>query len=152
MESRISAIFGQHDAKTLAQLEDVAGRAERAALMADGHVGYVMPIGGVAAYDNRASVVGVGFDIACGNCAIATDIHLDDFARRDIGGIASEIQQTISFGIGRTNDARDSPADHPLFESAEWSALPRGANAAALKKKARQQLGTVGSGNHYVDV
>ncbi len=44
--------------------------------MADGHVGYVMPIGGVAAYDNKASVVGVGFDIACGNAAIRTNLKL----------------------------------------------------------------------------
>jgi len=39
------AAFGEHDDKTLAQLADVAGRAEKAALMADGHLGYVMPIG-----------------------------------------------------------------------------------------------------------
>ena len=43
-------IFGQHDENTLRQLQDVASRAERVALMADGHVGYIMPIGGVAAY------------------------------------------------------------------------------------------------------
>ncbi|MFL5578232.1 MAG: RtcB family protein, partial [Gemmatimonadaceae bacterium] len=60
-------IFGSHDAATLAQLADVASRARAAALMADGHVGYVMPIGGVAAYRGQVSVVGVGFDIACGN-------------------------------------------------------------------------------------
>ena len=42
-------IFGTHDEATIRQLEDVASRAERAALMADGHLGYVMPIGGVAA-------------------------------------------------------------------------------------------------------
>ena len=42
-------IFGQHEPNTLAQLADVASRARRAALMADGHLGYVMPIGGVAA-------------------------------------------------------------------------------------------------------
>jgi len=57
-------IFGTHEPQTLAQLRDVASRAERAALMADGHLGYVMPIGGVAAYRNQVSVVGVGFDIA----------------------------------------------------------------------------------------
>ena len=66
-------IFGQHDANTLAQFHDVSSRAVRAALMADGHLGYVMPIGGVAAYRGRVSVVGVGFDIACGNAAILTD-------------------------------------------------------------------------------
>ena len=54
------AIFGAHDERTLAQLADVASRARRAALMADGHLGYVMPIGGVAAYRNQTSVVGVG--------------------------------------------------------------------------------------------
>ena len=58
-------IFGEHDENTLAQLRDVASRAQKAALMADGHLGYVMPIGGVAAYDRQVSVVGVGFDIAC---------------------------------------------------------------------------------------
>ena len=60
------------------QLDDVASRAERAALMADGHLGYVMPIGGVAAYRDRVSVVGVGFDIACGNAAVRTDLTLTD--------------------------------------------------------------------------
>ena len=72
-------IFGQHDDKTLAQLADVERRATRVALMADGHLGYVMPIGGVAAYDQKVSVVGVGFDIACGNCAIRTDLTLEQF-------------------------------------------------------------------------
>jgi len=52
------AIFGEHEPNTLAQLYDVASRAERAALMADGHLGYVMPIGGVAAYTEQVSVVG----------------------------------------------------------------------------------------------
>src|SRR2546422_4269763 len=47
-------IFGSHESNTLDQLRDVASRAERAALMADGHLGYVMPIGGVAAYRNRS--------------------------------------------------------------------------------------------------
>jgi len=69
-------IFGTHDEQTLRQYRDVASRAACAALMADGHLGYVMPIGGVAAYDNRVSVVGVGFDIACGNAAIRTDLHV----------------------------------------------------------------------------
>ncbi len=54
------AVFGQHEPNTLTQLEDVASRAARAALMADGHLGYVMPIGGVAAYRDQVSVVGVG--------------------------------------------------------------------------------------------
>ena len=57
-------IFGTHDENTQVQLANVAERARKVALMADGHVGYVMPIGGVAGYANEVSVVGVGFDIA----------------------------------------------------------------------------------------
>ena len=53
-------IFGTHAPQTLAQLTDVASRAVRVALMADGHVGFTMPIGGVAAYREQVSVVGVG--------------------------------------------------------------------------------------------
>src|SRR5919199_3362412 len=73
-------IFGQHDEQTIAQLQNVRERAVDAALMADGHVGFVMPIGGVAAYDNKVSAVAPGFDIACGNCAIRTDMKLEDLA------------------------------------------------------------------------
>src|SRR5213082_1346124 len=109
-------IFGSHESNTLEQLRDVASRAERAALMADGHVGYVMPIGGVAAYRDRVSVVGVGFDIACGNAAIRTNRRLDEYARRDLELLADEIQRTISFGMGRNNRADDAPTDHALFE------------------------------------
>ena len=53
-------IFGTHDEKTVVQFNHVRERAVDAALMADGHVGYVMPIGGVAAYHDQISVVGVG--------------------------------------------------------------------------------------------
>jgi tRNA-splicing ligase RtcB len=147
------AVFGDHEPSTLAQLQDVASRAERAALMADGHLGYVMPIGGVAAYRNQVSVVGVGFDIACGNAAIRTDLSLPRATSltRHIDDTADAIQEAISFGIGRRNRSDDAPADHPLFESAAWGALPHHARNE-LRDKARAQLGTVGSGNHYVDI
>jgi tRNA-splicing ligase RtcB len=145
------AVFGTHDEKTLVQLRDVASRAERVALMADGHMGYVMPIGGVAAYRDKVSVVGVGFDIACGNAAILTDRAIDDYTREDLERIASEIQRTVSFGMGRNNVSHDAPRADDLFEDAAWSALPQHVHRE-LKEKARSQLGTVGSGNHYVDV
>src|SRR5882672_3515785 len=148
MQMHETAVFGEHEPNTLAQLKDVASRAERTALMADGHLGYVMPIGGVAAYRDQVSVVGVGFDIACGNAAIRTDLTLHgtpDLARR-LGEIADEIQDVISFGIGRKNRSDDAPVDHELFESASWDALPDHARSG-LRDKARKQLGTVGSGN-----
>src|SRR2546423_14003649 len=108
-------IFGSHEPNTLEQLRDVASRAERAALMADGHLGYVMPIGGVAAYRDKVSVVGVGFDIACGNAAIRTDLTRMQL-EGPLGQIADESQASLSFGIGLPNRADDAPAGDPLFE------------------------------------
>lgn len=146
-------VFGEHEPNTLAQLADVASRAERAALMADGHLGYVMPIGGVAAYRDQVSVVGVGFDIGCGNAAIRTDLSLTntpDLLDR-LPELAHEIQRAVSFGVGRKNKSDDAPVGHELFESASWDAVPR-TKRDELRNKARAQLGTVGSGNHYVDV
>ncbi len=152
-------IFGRHDANTLAQLADVRSRAADAALMADGHVGYVMPIGGVAAYREQVSVVGVGFDIACGNAAIRTDHTLADLGdtpaarHAALSDLADAIHAGVSFGVGRKNSADDAPVDDPLFQDPAWRGVPGSKKEqAALKQKARQQLGTVGSGNHYVDV
>lgn len=150
-------IFGHHDDQTLAQFQQVRQRAVDAALMADGHVGYVMPIGGVASYRDEVSVVGVGFDIACGNAAIRTDRTLVSLGSTPVelhaalNTIADEIADTVSFGIGRKNQADDAPVDHELFDDPAWDAVPP-RHRAGLLAKARQQLGTVGSGNHYVDV
>ncbi len=150
-------IFGMHDENTLRQLEKVAERAWKVALMADGHVGYVMPIGGVAAYRDQVSVVGVGFDIACGNAAIRTELTLDALGRNSgkqdkaLRDIADEIRTAISFGVGRTNRADDAPVDASLFDSPAWDAIPP-KHRGNLREKSRGQLGTVGSGNHDVDV
>ena len=150
-------VFGQHEKQTLAQLARIAERADHAALMADGHLGYVMPIGGVAAYRNRVSVAGVGFDIACGNAAIRTDLGLEDLAgrpgglRRNLERLGDDIQSGLSFGVGGVNRSPDAPSDHPLFADPAWRAVP-GRHRGALLDKAREQLGSVGSGNHYVDV
>lgn len=150
-------IFGQHEEKTLIQFEHIRTQAVHAALMADGHVGYVMPIGGVAAYRNRISVVGVGVDIACGNAAIRTNLTLaslgDDAPsiQAALTTVADEIAAMVSFGIGRKNRADDAPVNHTLFNDSAWDAVPA-RHRSALRDKARAQLGTVGSGNHYVDV
>jgi len=151
----VRAIFGEHQENTLEQLRDVDSRAEHTALMADGHLGYIMPIGGVAAYRDKVSVAGVGFDIACGNCAIRTDLTIDPATRGTSSEtwrrVADEIVSTLSFGIGRKNTSPDAPVDHPLFASDAWSGVPSHYRAR-LREKARSQLGTIGSGNHYVDV
>jgi hypothetical protein len=74
--------------------------AERGVLCADNHVGYVMPVGGVAAYDNLVSVVGVGFDIGCGNMAVRLNANAADL---DVSHVLDLTQHSISFGIGRRN-------------------------------------------------
>ena len=151
-------IVGTHDDNTIEQLRDVQSRADRVAIMADGHLGYWMPIGGVAAFKNWVSPVGVGFDIGCGNCAIKTDMSFDDLGETEdtrhanLSRIANDIQKHISFGVGRSNLSKDAPTDHSLFDDERWEVLPQACDKKALKKLARDQLGTVGSGNHYVDV
>src|SRR6266576_3664219 len=138
-------IFGEHDEATIKQIETcVAAGGERAVLCADGHKGYAQPIGGVVAYKNKISLSGVGFDIACGNLAIRTDINLSQI-RSSVEKIMDDIVGEISFGIGRTSKTR---IDHELFEDPAWQLAPMG----GLKKAAADQLGTVGGGNHYVDL
>lgn len=150
LESGI-AVFGDVDQQTLQQMQTVSQKAVRTALMADNHLGYVMPIGGVAAYRGLLSVMGVGVDIACGNAAIRTNLHRNDFLGHE-KELANEIQQTISFGMNRPiNRADDAPVNDPLFATTYWDLLPSFFRDK-LKEKARAQLGTVGGGNHYVDV
>lgn len=138
-------IFGRHDAATIRQIETCLNAGgEKAVLCADGHKGYAQPIGGVVAYRDKVSISGVGFDIACGNLAIRTDAHEDEIRPR-IHNILDDVVHNISFGVGRTNK---NPVDHELFDDPAWDIRPVG----QLKHMAQEQLGTVGSGNHYVDI
>lgn len=126
------------------QMKNCLRTADRAALMADHHLGYAVPVGGVIAYKGRVSPSGVGFDIACGNKAVLTDATLSD-VRGNISKIMDDVWHTVSFGIGRKNA---EPVNHPLFDDEAWQ-IPV---ASELKDLAAEQLGTVGSGNHYVDI
>ncbi len=138
-------IFGKHDEATIEQIQrclDAGGSA--AVLCADGHKGYSQPIGGVVAYDGQVSISGVGYDIACGNMAVKTDAKLADVIK-DMDKIMDAVVADISFGVGRVNN---TPIDHELFDSPAWE----NPLIFALRDKAAAQLGTVGSGNHYVDI
>lgn len=114
------------------------------ALMADHHLGYSVPVGGVIAYQGKVSPSGVGYDIACGNKAVLTDLKASDLG--DMSKIMDEVWRRISFGVGRKNNNR---IEHALFDNDVAWDIPV---AGALKEMARDQLGTVGSGNHYVDI
>jgi tRNA-splicing ligase RtcB len=137
-------VWGTPEEGALRQIRTCAKAADKVALMADHHKGYAVPIGGVVAYKDSISPSGVGFDIACGNKAVLLDMP-GAALRADIVKIMDGVWQTISFGVGRRNAEK---VDHPLFESPAWKCEA----AAPLKQMAREQLGTVGSGNHYVDL
>lgn len=140
-------VWGQHDEATIAQIQRCAAddRVAAAALMADGHKGYSLPIGGVVAYREAISPNGVGFDISCGNKAARTTIRGADL-RPNIKAVMDEIARTVVFGVGQTSG---KAKDHPLFDDPAWRDLPE---LGKLKPLAREQLGTVGSGNHYVNL
>lgn len=142
-------VFGQHDTATIAQLERCAAVEPDApaVLCADGHLGYSMPIGGVVGYRSHVSPSGVGYDIACGNLAVRTDLAASTVSDVEMRRIADEIERRISFGIGRKNN--DPIRDHPVFDCIARSLVT---GQRALLSLAREQLGTVGAGNHYVDV
>ena len=138
-------IFGREiiDDKSIAQIERCSSENDIAVLTADAHYGYGHPIGGAVAYKNKISLSGVGFDIACGNKAVRTDIKADEI---QLSKIMDEIYNQISFGIGRKNN---SPVDHEVLDrisSADFKPQRK------LINLAKEQLGTVGSGNHFVDL
>lgn len=141
------AVFGDIDPKAIEQLKNCmkVGSAVRGAIMADGHVGYSMNVGGVIAYKDGISPSGVGYDIGCGNKAVRLDLHYSDIAH-EMHRIMDTIFDHISFGIGRKNKTK---VDHALFYDDVWADIPM---LNDLKDMARSQLGTVGSGNHYVDI
>jgi tRNA-splicing ligase RtcB len=144
-------VKGTVDQRAVEQLERCAEQGVSAALCADGHVGYSQPIGGVVAYKDMISPSGVGFDVGCGNKAVRTDILVDDL-RYDglldgaVGKIMDEIVARISFGVGRNNE---EPVDHPVLDRIKEAPFEP---QRKLYDAACNQLGTVGSGNHYVDL
>lgn len=139
-------VWGDPDQETVNQItEAMKYEAVYGALMADHHIGYSVPIGGVIAYEGRICVNGVGFDIACGNKAVRVNANPDQ-VRSNIYRTMNEVEKHVSFGVGRKNKEQ---VDHPLFSEHCWREI---AILRDLKDKAIQQLGTVGSGNHYVDI
>src|SRR5580704_13763302 len=103
-------VWGHHEPNTLEQARLCARSADYFALMADGHLGYGVPIGGVIASESRISPTAVGSDIACGNTAVRLDIPASE-VRQNIVRIMDDIWTTLSFGVGRKNPERndDSP-------------------------------------------
>jgi tRNA-splicing ligase RtcB len=141
-------IFGDHEPDTVEQLERCVSAVEgsRGVLCADGHLGYSQPIGGVVAYPDHVSPSGVGYDIGCGNKAVMTNLKRADVADH-VPGLVDEIVERISFGMGRSN--KEPVADAPVLDGIREADFPP---QRELLDLAAKQLGTVGAGNHYVDL
>lgn len=138
-------VFGEPvDEQALQQIQVCGEDAVGVALMGDHHLGYSCPIGGVVVYDGKISPSVVGYDIACGNKAVRLDMDANE-VRKNIKTIMDDVWRNLEFGIGKNNQ---EDVDHALFDSDTW----RFGVAADYKDKARGQLGTIGSGNHYVDI
>ena len=140
-------VWGAHEENTLEQAKVCARAADYVALMADGHLGYGVPIGGVIAAENRISPTAVGFDIACGNKAVRLDIPGSE-VRANIHRIMDDVWNTLSFGVGRKNPERNDDSPFVTDTHEGWNTEA----AKPLRHKANAQLGTIGSGNHYVDI
>ena len=145
-------VWGTPDEGALAQAKTCAanGRVVQTLLMADHHKGYSQPIGGVVAYDRQISPSGVGYDIGCGNKAVRTPLMAAD-VKKSLPALMDAIARSISFGIGRVNASK---VDHELFDDSDWDVYRTFGRSVhdKLKQLAREQLGTVGSGNHFVDL
>jgi len=141
-------VWGEADPEVIQQMREVMDYEIapcHALLMADSHIGYSVPVGGVVAYEKHINVNGVGYDIACGNKAVLLDCD-SSIIKNNIYREMNEIQKHISFGVGRINSEK---VDHPIFDDPIWSEIEL---LKSLKDRSVAQFGTVGSGNHYVDI
>lgn len=114
-----------------------------AALMPDAHVGYGLPIGGVLATDNAVIPYAVGVDIACRMKLSVLDLPVNAL-RGQVDRLSNALTAETSFGMGARWEKK---RDHPVLQM-DWSVSPVTRQA---RDKAWWQLGTSGSGNHFVE-
>jgi tRNA-splicing ligase RtcB len=168
------------DSGVFDQVTNVAclpGISRYALCMPDGHWGYGFPIGGVAAFDVREGVIspgGVGYDINCGMRLIRTDLTLADVQPR-LERLLTELFRNVPAGVGASGFVRLSKKEfvRVMTQGAKWCVeqgygwhrdLARmeeggcieGADPSTVTDHAMtrgmNQLGTLGSGNHYLEV
>jgi tRNA-splicing ligase RtcB len=169
-----------HEDESLKQVANVAhlpGIQKYSLAMPDIHWGYGFPIGGVAAFDWQEGVIspgGVGYDINCGTRLLATHLSTQDL-RDKIRNLVNALFQNIPSGVGSKGNLRLSVQElrQVLKEGSAWTVkngygrpedLERtedggcmeGADPGVVSERAmdrgRPQLGTLGSGNHFLEV
>ncbi len=120
--------------------------ATKGALMPDAHLGYAMPIGGVAVLEGAVSPSFVGYDISCMVQLSILDIEVAAF-ETERSHFAHLLQAETSFGLGA--DFARGQRKHAVMESAAWQEL---GIPDKLRSLAKQQLGSSGGGNHFADL
>jgi tRNA-splicing ligase RtcB len=169
---------GDQAVQQVANVAHLPGIVGPAIAMPDIHWGYGFPIGGVAAFDDKEGVVspgGVGYDINCGVRLLATPLAIQDVRPR-LAPLMDALFATIPSGVGSSrSDVRlgRPDLDRVLRDGAKWAvtheygtdgdleaieangALPDADPSCVserAKERGKDQLGTVGSGNHFVEV
>nr|MBA4404965.1 RNA-splicing ligase RtcB [Nanoarchaeum sp.] len=166
--------------RTIEQIKNVAsmpGIVKRAIAMSDCHEGYGFPVGGVAAFDIENGCIspgGIGFDINCGVRLLTTNLEKKDVEPK-IKQLMNELFNNIPCGVGGESNLRltDQELDEVLNTGLDWAlkndyALKedlerceenghmKTADASKVSQRAksrgRKQLGTLGAGNHFVEV
>ena len=169
----------EHDVMTqLTNVASLPGIVPPALAMPDAHTGYGFPIGGVAAFDAAAGGVicagGVGFDIACGVRALLTNLTRDEVEPvKDL--LADRLFARVPAGLGSSGRPRLSnrdmdrmltggaawavkegygePADLPhIEENGTMADADPGGVSARARERGRDAVGSLGSGNHYLEV
>ena len=130
----------------LAQAKDLANLKfafKHIAIMPDSHQGYGMPIGGVMATEQVIVPNAVGVDIGCGMTAIRSDIKVGDIDQDELKRIMGEIRKVIPLGFNHHK------------EKQEWEGFNRAPDIEIIQReleKAKYQLGTLGGGNHFIEI
>ncbi|MBM3232570.1 RtcB family protein [Candidatus Pacearchaeota archaeon] len=168
------------DGKTIEQVKNVAclkGIVGESIAMPDAHQGYGFPIGGVAAFDLEEGIIspgGVGYDINCGVRILASNIQKEEFlAKRK--EILNQLSKDIPSGVGKESEftLEDKELNQVLERGVEWAVEKgyatkedmqriedngciQGADASKVspraKARGRSQLGSLGSGNHFLEI
>jgi tRNA-splicing ligase RtcB (3'-phosphate/5'-hydroxy nucleic acid ligase) len=173
----LSGVAGDPSLAQLANVATLPGIQRYALAMPDIHFGYGFPVGGVAAFDLEEGVVspgGIGYDINCGVRLIRTSLTVEEVRPR-LGPLIDRLYREVPSGVGSRGGHPLSPSgvEEVLAGGARWaveqglgrsSDLPvqeeegclAGATPAAVSEGARKrglrQLGTLGSGNHFLEV
>ncbi|MCP4160461.1 MAG: RtcB family protein, partial [Deltaproteobacteria bacterium] len=136
----------------LAQAENLANHPKvfsHIALMPDCHQGYGMPIGGVIGCEEAVIPNAVGVDIGCGMCAVKTDVNVSETNTQLLRDMTNRIKERIPAGEGHPHryDQSWEGFEYNIkdFKDAGWY-------SDRIAKLARQNLGTLGGGNHFIEV